>query len=106
MGNINNWQNFLVEFVPVNKSQEIYDEFLPHIQIDVDTKLNASEIENLIKKYFGGEVKPYRIAVINGITYIVRLELGILDGVNIFLDLATNSRNVKYHRENFLKKIS
>lgn len=106
MGDTKKWQNPLVEFVTVNKNQENYDEFLPHIQIDVDTKLDAVEIENLINKCFGGEIKPYRIAVINGITYIVRLKLGILERINIFLDLATNSRDVKFHRENFLKKIS
>ncbi len=106
VGNTCNWQKPLIEFVPVEKSSENYDEFLPHIQIDIDTKLNANEIEDLVKRYFGDNIIPYRIAVIDGITYIVRIKLGVIDGVNMFLDLATNSRNVKFHREKILKKIS
>lgn len=106
MGNTDKWQDILVEFVPVEKSNKNYDQYLPHIQIDIDTKCSSVEIDNLIKKYFGNKITSYHIAVINGITNIVKIKLGVIDGVNIFLDLATNSRNVKYHRENLLKKIS
>ena len=106
MGNIEKWQNLLIEFVPVEKSDENYDEYLPHIQIDIDTKYSSVKIDDLIVKYFDNKVKSYHIAVIDGITYIVRVKIGSIDGVNIFLDLATNSRNVKKHREEFLKKIS
>lgn len=106
MGNIGKWQNPLIEFVPVQKSNENYDEYLPHIQIDIDTKYSSVQIDDLIAKYFNDKVKSYHIAVIDGITYIIRLKIGSIDGVNIFLDLATNSRNVKKHREEFLKKIS
>lgn len=106
MGNTNNWQNPLVEFVPVEKSIKNYDEFLPHIQIDIDTKYSSEEIDRIIKKHFGNAIMSYHIAVINGITYIVRIKLGVIEGVNIFLDLATNFRNVKFHRKNILKQIS
>jgi len=106
MGNIEKWQNPLIEFVPVEKSYENFDEYLPHIQIDVDTKYSSVQIDDLIVKYFDNKVKSYHIAMIDGITYIVRVKIGSINGVNIFLDLATNSRNVKKHREEFLKKIS
>jgi len=105
MGDTGKWQNPLVEFVPVEKSYENYDEYLPHIQIDIDTKYSSVQIDDLIVKYFDNKVKSYHIAVIDGIAYIVRVKIGSIDGVNIFLDLATNSRNVKKHREEFLKKI-
>jgi len=106
MGNTKKWQDPLIEFVPVEKSNENYDEYLPHIQIDIDTKYSSDQIVDLVNKYFDGKIKWYRVAVINGVTYIVRIKIGSVDGVNIFLDLATNSRNVKKHREEFLKKIS
>jgi len=106
IGDLSNWENPLVEFVPVKNNEQNIDFFLPHIQIDIDTTLNEEEIESLIYKVFDGVVKPYRIAVINGITYIVRNRLGVISGINFFLDLATKSRNVRYHRQNILKKIS
>jgi hypothetical protein len=107
LGNTGVWENPLIEFVPVEKVDDPdIDYYLPHIQIDIDTTLTAVEIEKIIKTIFGDAIKPYHVAVINGITYIVRNRLGVVDGVNIFLDLATNSRNVKYHRQNILKKIS
>lgn len=99
------WEKPLVEFVPVEADHPEIDYFLPHIQIDIDMKLNSSEIENIIKKTFNNIIKPYHIVIIDGITYIVRNRLGVIDGVNIFLDLATKSRNVQLHRQNYLKKL-
>ncbi len=106
MGNTEKWQSPLIEFVPVEKSDENYDEYLPHIQIDIDTKYSSAQIDDLIVKYFDDKVKSYHIAVIDGITYIVRIKLGVAEGVNLFLDLATNSRNVKYQRQKLFRKIS
>ncbi len=106
LGNTGKWEKPLIEFVPVEADHPQIDFFLPHIQIDIDTSLNSSEIEKIIKEIFNKTIKPYHVAVINGITCIVRCPLGIIDGVNIFIDLATNSRNVKNHRQNFLTKIS
>jgi len=106
LGNTGVWENPLIEFVPVEKDDPQIDYYLPHIQIDIDTTLTTEEIERIVKEIFHNTIKPYHIAVINGITYVVRNHLGVIDGVNIFLDLATNSRNVQYHRQNILKKIS
>lgn len=105
LGDIREWEKPLIEFVPVEADHPQIDFFLPHIQIDIDTTLNSSEIENVVKKIFNNAIKPYHVATIDGIIYIVRSRLGIIDGVNIFIDLATNSRNVKYHRQNYLKKL-
>ncbi|KKP67020.1 MAG: hypothetical protein UR68_C0012G0020 [Candidatus Roizmanbacteria bacterium GW2011_GWA2_35_19] len=106
LGDTTNWEKPLIEFVPVEQDHLEIDYFLPHIQIDIDTTLNANEIESITEEVFNTSIKPYRVAVINGITYIVRNRLGVIDGVNIFIDLATNSRNVKFHRQNYLKKIT
>lgn len=106
LGNTNIWESPLIEFVPVEADDPKIDYYLPHIQIDIDTTLNANEIEKIVTDVFDNTIQPYRVAVIDGITYIVRNRLGVIDGVNIFIDFATNSRNVKFHRQNFLKKIS
>jgi len=106
LGNTGVWEKPLIEFVPVEADDPQIDYFLPHVQIDIDTTLNANEIEKLINEGFNNTIKPYHVAIIDGITYIVRSRLGVIDGVNIFIDLATNSRNVKFHRQNLLKKIS
>jgi hypothetical protein len=105
-GNTVKWEQPLVEFVPVAESQPDTDPFLPHVQIDIDTKLSADEIEQILLKVCEDKITSYRVAVIDGITYIVRNRLGVIDGVNIFLDLATNARNVQYHRRHILKQIS
>ena len=76
MGNTGKWQNPLIEFVPVEKSDENYDEYLPHIQIDIDTKYRSEQIDDLVIKYFDDKVKSYHIAVIDEITYIVRIKIG------------------------------
>ncbi len=106
LGNVSQREKPLIEFVPVEKDHPEIDYFLPHIQFDIDTKLNADEIEETVKRVCHNLIQPYRIVVIDGITYVVRNRLGVVDGVNIFLDLATRSRNVEYHRKNILKRIS
>lgn len=104
LGNTEKWENPLVEFVPVEADHPEINYFLPHIQIDIDTTLNTREIDEVVKEVFNDIVKPHHI-IIDDITYIVRNRLGVIDGVNIFLDLATNARNVQFHRKNILRKI-
>lgn len=105
LGDLENWSDPLIEILPVEKSDDKWVEYwLPHIQIDIDTLLSAAEIENEIKNIFGNQIMPYRI-VIEGIAYIVRCRLGVTDGVNINLDLATNERNTQFHREKILRKL-
>ncbi len=105
IGDVDQWEKPLIELLPVEKTDDRWVEYwLPHTQIDIDTTLAGEEIERLIGSVFGKEIKPYPI-VIDGITYIIRNHLGSIEGVNIFLDLATNLRNVKLHRQKDLIKI-
>ena len=76
--------------------------WLPHIQIDIDTKLLSSQIEKLVINIYGR--KPFPI-VIDGKKYIMRLRLGRIDGVNLFLDLATHLRDVDYLKHAIWKKV-
>ena len=105
LGNISNWQNPVIEFIPIENTNDPNSKYwLPHIQIDVDTKLSGEAIETIVKTVFDKEITPFPIKI-DGITYIIRNRLGIINGVNIFLDLATSSRSVKYLRQDIWKKI-
>lgn len=105
LGNTSDWHDPMIELLPVEKTSDKWvDYWLPHIQIDLDTRLTSNELENVIKLAYEDRIKPFPI-VINGTTYILRSRLGITSGVNIFLDLTTNARKVQYHRQNILKLI-
>jgi hypothetical protein len=105
IGDANNWEDPAMEVVLVEKTNDPQaDYWLPHIQIDIDTTLSGREIEKLIWSVFENSIKPFPI-IIEGKTYIIRNHLGVVDGINIFLDLATNERNVKDLRQNGWKKI-
>ncbi|MFH0942785.1 MAG: hypothetical protein V1810_01285 [Candidatus Beckwithbacteria bacterium] len=106
LGNTDQWEKPMIEMVPIEKTNDKWKEYwLPHVQIDLDTKLSAQEVISLVKLIYGNSFKPHFI-VINGVTYIVRCWLGVIDGVNIFLDLATKARNVEYSRKNILVKLT
>lgn len=105
VGNVNNLEEPLIELVPVEKTTDKWvDYWLPHIQIDIDTNLTTKEIENRVLTIFGTTIKPYLITI-DGIVYIVRNHLGNVNGVNIYLDLATSERNVKLMRQHLLTRI-
>lgn len=102
----NNWQDPLIEYILIGNSRDKWIEYwLPHMQIDIDTTLTEVEIEQRILQAYGDTAKTFRLLIIEGITYIVRFRLGVINGININLDIATKARNVKYHRENILKRI-
>ncbi len=106
IGNLENWEKPLIEMVPVVKTNDKWVNYwLPHIQIDIDTTLTSQEIEDLITTVYNKTIKPY-LFTIDGIVYFVRNRLGCVDRININLDLATNSRNTKFHRQHSLTKIS
>lgn len=105
IGNTDNWEEPMIEMLPVEKTNDKWmDYWLPHIQIDIDTTLTEKEIKTYAESIFGKSINPFSIAI-DGVVYIVRNRLGTVDGVNITLDLATNSRNVKYQRLNLLKRV-
>jgi len=106
LGNTNNWEDPLLELLPVENTKDRWVNYwLPNFQIDLDTTLNCEQIEKLVFDTFQGKIKPFRAVVMDGVTYCVRIRLGIISGINIYLDLGTNSRNVKYVRKHILKKL-
>jgi hypothetical protein len=99
VGDISEITNPLLEFLPHNgkTNDKWVDYYLPHIQLDIDTGLSPDEIEVLVKKFIHKPFTPYSIKI-DGITYIQRVNLGCVEGVNIMLDLSTNNRDINYRR--------
>lgn len=105
VGDINNLENPVIELLLIEKTKDQQvDYWLPHIQIDLDTALSEQEIDNLVGSVFGDLITPFHITI-DGVVYIVRNRLGVIDGVNLMLDLATDSRNVKVSRQEIWHKI-
>lgn len=106
VGNVEKWKEPVLELIPVEKTQGPHAQYwLPHIQIDIDTTLEADAIKEIVKSIYGDAIEPYSISI-DGVTYIVRNRLGAINGVNIFLDLATNKRDVRYTRQHLWKIVS
>lgn len=99
VGDISEINNPLLEFLPhEGKTNDKWvDYYLPHIQFDVDTGLSPDEIEVLVKKFINKPFTPFSIKI-DGITYIQRVNLGCIEGVNLMLDLSTHHRDVNYRK--------
>lgn len=106
IGNIHQWRDPLIELIPIESTDDKWKNYwLPHVQIDINTNLTAEEIVIRVKFIYGKSVEPYLIKI-GGIAYITRCRLGIINGVNINLDLATKSRDVEFLRKNIWERIS
>jgi hypothetical protein len=99
VGDITEITNPLLEFLPHEgqTDDEWMDYWLPHIQFDVDTGLSPGEIDVLVKKFIRKPFTPYPIKI-DGVTYIQRVNLGCIEGVNLMLDIATNNRDIQYRK--------
>jgi hypothetical protein len=92
--------NPVLEVIPHegNTNDKWVDYWLPHIQFDIDTGISPDEIKTIVRrKYISDRFVPYSIQI-DGITYIQRVRLGCVEGVNVYLDLATNNRNMNYRK--------
>ncbi len=99
VGDLSEITNPLLEFLPHegNTDDKWIDYYLPHIQFDIDTSMTPQEIEVLVKKIIRKPFTPYSIQI-DGVTYIQRINLGCLEGVNLMLDISTNSRDINYRK--------
>ncbi len=97
VGDISRITDPLLEFLPLEgqPTDKWVDYYLPHIQFDIDTRLPPDEIEAIVKKFIRKPFTPYPIKI-DGVTYIQRVNLGCLDGVNLMLDISTNRRDIDY----------
>lgn len=100
----------MIEFLPTSiippdwVSTKNY--WLPQIQIDIDTSHSDEKIKEIHSKVFDEEPKLQQLFVSNGTVVVYRLRLGVLDGVNINLDIGTSARKTDWYRENVLVKVN
>ena len=99
VGDLSDIANPLLEFLPhEGKTDDKWvDYYLPHIQFDIDTGMTPQEIEVLAQKIIRKPFTPYSIQI-DGITYIQRVNLGCVEGVNLMLDISTNNRDINYRK--------
>ncbi len=99
VGDLSDITNPLLEFLPVEEpiQDKWVEEWLPHIQIDIDTGLDPAQIKTIVQQIIKRPFTPYPISI-DGITYIQRVNLGCVEGVNIMLDIATNNRSIDYRK--------
>lgn len=106
IGDKNNMNIPLLEFLPVEKADDYYkDYWMPHIHIDLHTRLTVDQIKYSTHTIFQGIKTANPSVVINGVIYQTRIWLGVISGVNICLDLGTNKTNSLYQRRYLLKAI-
>jgi len=98
------WQAPMFEIVLNNSKMEIYKDWVPHFQIDIDTNFSFNELEKKCKEFryeFGWILNVKGFGKLLGM-----MVLGSIKGVNICLGLGANNRDVEWHRKNVLKPIN
>jgi len=108
VGDTSKWDDPLIEYVLAGKKAGAWMKYwIPQVHIDIDTKLSQQELYSKIESAYAGTiVKPFSPLTVAGIPYIVGVWVAIADGVNIYLNLGTNERNTKFHRQHLLKEVT
>ncbi len=104
IGDKTNWQDPLFEIVLNNPENHFLKSWIPHFQIDIDTLLEAEQIENALKQTTGRGF-DWKMDIQNiGVPLGMQI-LGSINGTKICLGLGTRKREFEYHRKNMLKPV-
>ena len=106
VGDASDWHDSMIELLPAlpNNAPDV-PYWMPHIHVDILTSFSADDIVGKIEEIFGNWFVPLRYTDPEYGTHCVRLWLGTVTGVNIYLDASTNVRNLKWVRAHMLQKI-
>lgn len=92
IGEKNNHQQPMLEFLPVKKAEDYFaDYWLPHIHLDLFTTLTSNQIKYTTHNILKGSRTANPTVVFDNIIYQQRVWLGVVDGININLDLSNNT---------------
>lgn len=105
IGNAKNWKEPMIELLPTlpNDDSELAY-WMPHIQIDIETKLDWREIEKTMVEIVP-DARPVKFSDPAYGVYNVRMRLGSVDGINIMFDVGTNVSNLRWSRGHLLREI-
>lgn len=73
--------------------------WIPHFQIDYDTKLDYSELVKLSEKHFGKNIFTWKLDIPQYGVVLAMGSIGKIDGVSIMLGIGTVLRDSVYHRK-------
>ncbi len=92
----------ILEFLPVESSNGFYDDYwLPHIHIDLDTMILKEKLKYLIHGSFKGKRSANISVADNERVYQIRLWLGVIDGINLCLDMTTDEFGTAKERRKY-----
>jgi hypothetical protein len=103
IGNTTNYETPLCEIVLNSATNDWYKDWLPALQIDIDTKLSMKELERISEKYFGPNFWKWKLDIPDYGVVLAMAIVGEIDGVKLTFGVGTNLRNIKLHRESMQK---
>ncbi len=105
IGNLESWENPLFEIVLTESKTPLCTEWIPHFQIDLDTRLNIEELEFLTKNHLKEDFIGWKLDIPNYGVVLTMGELSNINGTKICLGLGTDKRDTKLHREKILRLV-
>jgi len=105
IGNLERWENPLFEIVLTQSKTTLCSEWIPHFQIDLDTKLSIEELESLTRNHFRKGFIDWKLDLPNYGVVLGMGKLSDINGTKIYLGLGTDKRNTKLHREEILREV-
>jgi len=105
IGNLESWENPLFEIVLTESKTSLCTKWIPHFQIDLDTRLNIEELEFLTRNHLKEGFIDWKLDIPNYGVVLVMGELSNINGTKIYLGLGTDKRDTKLHREEILRLV-
>lgn len=105
IGNTNNWEDPMVEFVLNNTANSTIISWKPAFQIDVDTTLTLEQVKALTDQYLGKGFVQWQLDIPDYGTVLAMGLLGSVGNAKIALGIGTNLRGTEDYRKNELKPL-
>jgi hypothetical protein len=105
VGDLLDWQDPLFEIVLTESKTEIYNDWTPHFQIDIDTNLSIEELIKIADKIYESNFFNWKLDIPKLGVVLAMGCLGDVSGTNFYLGIGTNLRKTEFHRKHLLKEI-
>lgn len=105
MGNADNWEDPMVEFVLNNNANSAVISWKPAFQIDIDTTLTLEQVKVLADQHLGKGFIQWQLDIPDYGTVLGMGLLGNVGNAKIALGIGTNLRGTEEYRKNELKPL-